>query len=133
MDKITMWKKTFKLSNKQKREKDYIFVDYDCFDGEKILDKQKEAFEEILKNSEKVFNDEHKIIEYFAKKYNNELLNNKTNVFDLIMPRSLYIKRNDKKHVVGLMCDSKYEVEHGIVIVCENEKIVKIGIQDIIL
>ena len=49
------------------------------------------------------------------------------------MPDKLYVGRNSKKRVVTLLCDYKFDLEHGIALMFEDEKLVKIATQDIIL
>ena len=44
-----------------------------------------------------------------------------------------FLYRNEEKRIVALMCNYKFDIENGIAIVFENEKLKDIGIQDIIL
>lgn len=48
------------------------------------------------------------------------------------MPKYLFVKREINKHVVA-MCNYKFDMEHGIAVVFENEMFSKIVSQDIIL
>lgn len=55
------------------------------------------------------------------------------NIFKYVIPKSFLIPREKEKRVVALMCNYKFDMEHGIAVVFENEKIKAVGPQDIIL
>ena len=55
------------------------------------------------------------------------------NVFKYVKPESLYVPRRQRKRSVAIMCGFRPDPEHGLAIVFENEKLAKIGQQDIIL
>lgn len=55
------------------------------------------------------------------------------NVFHYLMPRYLFVPQGSKRRTVALMCDYRFDPEHGLAIVFENEKLKEIGPQDIIL
>ena len=55
------------------------------------------------------------------------------NIFKYVMPKNIYVPRNLKKRVVAIMCNYKFDTEHGIAVVFENEQFKEIGAQDIAL
>ncbi|MCH3943926.1 MAG: hypothetical protein LKE37_09865 [Atopobiaceae bacterium] len=55
------------------------------------------------------------------------------NVFRYVMPRYLFLPKTQRKRTVALMCDYRFDPEHGIALVFENETLREIGPQDIIL
>ncbi|MFC2706458.1 MAG: DUF6985 domain-containing protein [Olsenella profusa] len=55
------------------------------------------------------------------------------NVFHYVIPRHLFLPRMQKERTVALMCDCRFEPEHGLALVFENEKLKEVGTQDIIL
>ena len=55
------------------------------------------------------------------------------NIFKYVIPVSIYIERNKKKRVVSLLCNYRFDEEHGIAITYENEKLKNIGPQDDVL
>lgn len=55
------------------------------------------------------------------------------NVFRYVMPKYLFVPRDVKNRTVALMCDYRFDPEHGIALVFENETLREIGPQDIIL
>lgn len=55
------------------------------------------------------------------------------NIFHYVVPKFLFIPQGDKRRTVALMCDYRFDPEHGIALVFENEKLSTIGAQDVIL
>ena len=55
------------------------------------------------------------------------------NIFKYVMPINIYIPRNKNKRVTAIMCNYKFDVEHGLAVVFENEVFMVIDAQDIIL
>lgn len=43
-----------------------------------------------------------------------------SNIFEYVTPKSIYVKRNDKQDLIVLLCDYKYDIEHGLAIVFEK-------------
>ncbi len=54
------------------------------------------------------------------------------NIFKYVMPKTFFIPKSENR-VVGLLCNYKFDMEHGLAVVFENEKFKEIGSQDIIL
>lgn len=55
------------------------------------------------------------------------------NVFRFVMLKYLFIPQGVKRRTIALMCDYRFDPEHGIALVFENEKLATIGSQDVIL
>lgn len=55
------------------------------------------------------------------------------NVFRYVIPKYLFVPRDQLRRIVALMCDYRFDPEHGLALVFENEKLKEIGPQDIIL
>lgn len=69
-------------------------------------------------------------IEQSPDEFSGEALDN---VFRFAIPKNLFIPRVDEQRVVALMCDYRFDPEHGIAIVFVNEALAEIGPQDIVL
>lgn len=54
------------------------------------------------------------------------------NIFKYVIPKMIYVPQN-KGPVIALLCDYKFDLEHGIAVVFKNGSIDRIGEQDIIL
>ena len=48
------------------------------------------------------------------------------------MPKSISVPKS-KTRKIAIMCNFKYDMEHGLAIVFENEEFVTVGPQDIVL
>ena len=55
------------------------------------------------------------------------------NIFRYVIPKYLFVPREQSCRAVALMCDYRFDPEHGLALVFENEKLKEIGPQDIIL
>ena len=105
---------------------------YDVFTGEEVLDEQITALSEFLKKKDLLLQDPTQVKEYCINDRGEEIGDSIDNIFKYVVPTSLYIKRETKKRVVALLCNYKFDIEHGLAIVFENEKLKEIGDQDII-
>lgn len=111
-----------------------IKVVYDCYDNEEVIDNQIKAYEEFVKNSENIFEEVYKKLQIYCKEnYREQLEENIDNIFKYIMPKTLYIKRSEEDRIVAILCNLKFDIEHGLAVVIKNEQVVNIGNQDIIL
>lgn len=125
MNKINLniWGRDFELG-----------IEYDYYTGEEILPIQKEALKSFVSDRESISSAKCVVEKYCLSNNPEEYgTDHIDNIFKYIIPKYLYVKRNEKKRVIALMCDYKFDMEHGIAIVFENEKLTKIGKQDIIL
>ena len=120
---VKIWGRKFKLD-----------VVYDCYEGEAILPVQEQAYEGIIKRWSHVDASLNAVKRYCLEQYGDEIEGDTIdNVFKYVMPQYLFILRNENKHTVALMCDFRFDPEHGLAIVFENEKLSRIGEQDIVL
>lgn len=121
--KLMLWGREFNLD-----------ITYDCYKDEKILESQKQAVQRFSEMS-----DAFEISLDSVKSYC--LLNNKEeigadkidNIFKYVAPKYLYVPREEKKQVVAIMCNYKFDLENGIAIIFENGKFREVGKQEIIL
>ncbi|WP_122642794.1 DUF6985 domain-containing protein [Luxibacter massiliensis] len=112
-----------------------IKVIFDLFQGEDISEQQGVAYDKFYENKEKIFETSYaKLKEYCLENYSDKVDKNFINIYSYVIPKSLYIKRekNDKR-TIGFFCKFRFDKENDLVVLIENEEIVKIGTQDIIL
>ena len=69
------------------------------------------------------------ILENGLKDYN---IHKVDNIFKYVMPKSFYVPDTEKR-VVVLFCDFKYDLENGIALVFEDEKLKEIIPEDLAL
>lgn len=108
-------------------------IRFDCFPGEKVLETQTEALDLFIKMLplEEIVD---KVEKYCLENNPDEIEGGSIeDIFQYVMPKIIYVLREESKRVVALLCDYKLDIEHGIAIVFENESLQAIGPQDIIL
>ena len=103
------------------------------FKGKEITDIQKDAVEKFT-SCEKVVNEAKNDVEkYVIKNGLKDMgMDSVDNIFKYVIPKTISVPKA-KKRVVAIMCNFKFDMEHGMAIVFEDEKIKKIGPQDIVL
>ena len=105
---------------------------FDIYKGENVSEKQKEALEEFRKNSSVLLNDSSDICEYCLKQNKDDIPSKKIdNIFKYVVPQKVYICRSENRKV-ALLCAYKFDSEHGIALVYENEKLITIDKQDVV-
>lgn len=107
--KLNIWGREFDL--------DVIF---DCYDDEKVTDFQKNILNEFINNTKPINNTLDSVKEYCLKDENLQGTDNIDNIFKYVIPRSIYIERKETKGTVVLLCDYKFDPEHGLAVVFEN-------------
>lgn len=124
-ENISVWGRRFELE-----------IVFDRYADEEVLPYQKEALEAFLGNL-KMLDKAKPAVEAYCldDEKNDEIKASKIeNIFKYVIPTSIYVQRNKaERHIVGLMCNYKFDPEHGLAVVFEGEKLQNIGSQDIIL
>ena len=121
--RISIWGRQFNLE-----------VCHDCYPGEEILDTQKDAlknFSDALPALERA----KKEVEQYILKGNPQEFAHKAldNIFKYVMPKSIYVPHDKKHRVIAILCNYKFDMEHGLAVVFENEHFKMIGPEDIVL
>ena len=105
------------------------------FDDEEISLVQKKTYSEFMDNIKEIFNKTFNALkDYCSKNYNISL--NETNFYKYIVPKQIYIKRESNGNNycrLAILCNFKEDVENGLAVVCKNNEIIEVGMQDIIL
>lgn len=120
--KITIWDRAFDL-----------FVVYECYSGEEVLESQKEAFAMLEDNKKEVAGSLDAVKKYVRKTAGSQLADDIENIFKYVMPKSIFVPHTKKHRTAAIMCNYKFDMEHGIAVVFENGKFKKVGTQDIVL
>ena len=110
-----------------------MYISFQNYPGEEITDLQ-EKTEKMIPTAD--INASLDFVKKYIMKYNADDVDEKglANIFRCVIPKGILIpRRNDGKRVFAIMCNYKFDMEHGIAIVFENEKYKSIGPQDIIL
>lgn len=103
------------------------------FIDKEITDVQNKALECFMNNMDIVDEAKKNVEEYIINNGLSETgMNAVDNIFKYVMPKSVYVPMN-KKRVIAIMCNYKFDMEHGIAIIFEEEKFKTVGPQDLIL
>lgn len=117
--KINVWGRNFDLK-----------VIFDVYEREGILDNQKASLDEFVKKSGDILSSFYEIERYCIEKDGSLIGDSIRNIFKYVMPESLFVKRDEKKRIVVLLCNYRFDEEHGIALFFENEKLANIGTQN---
>lgn len=121
--KLTIWGREFDLR-----------VVFDCFDDEELLTIQEQALEAFLKADAAIENSKKQVENYILNDDYAELETDSIdNIFKYVIPTDIYLPRTSETRTVALLCDYRFDEEHGLAIVFENEQFKEIGEQDIVL
>lgn len=103
------------------------------YGGEEITEIQKESIEKF-QHCEEVLNASKQSVEQYILEngLRDHNIYEVDNIFKYVMPKSFYVP-NAEKRVVVLFCDFKYDLENGIALIFEDEKLKKIGPEDLAL
>lgn len=115
-----IWGRTFNLP-----------VVFDCYDGEDVTAKQLIALENFIdmKNIDDVVES---VKKYCIEDKRNDNIRVIDNIFKYVVPKDIFVKRSETE-IVALMCNYKFDEEHGLSVVFKGGKLWKIGPQDIML
>ncbi len=118
---LKIWEREFELN-----------VVYECYPGEEVLDSQRLALEQICTTNIIDAALDH-VKAYVKNTAASQVELPIENIFKYVMPKSIYVPHNVKSSVIAIMCNYKFDAEHGIAVVFENGKYKEVGAQDIIL
>ena len=108
-------------------------VIYDCYEGERVTRKQRQALKTLLSNPLWIENAKCSLEQYCKNDVMSDDGNlKKDNVFSYVKPESVFIKRDKEYPRVALMCKYRYDLEHGIAVVFSGAGEITIGDQEII-
>jgi len=119
---INIWDRQFSLP-----------FEYDCYDGEAVTTEQVSAWEKFLAHPKWI--DEAKaIVEAHCKEAVSEDENNqkKDNIFSYVKPVSFFITREKAGARVAMICNYRYDPEHGLAIVFSHNGEIKVDNQDML-
>ena len=93
------------------------------FKGKEITDTQKEAVERLEQNLD-IFNLAKDEVEKYIidSGLKEKGINEIDNIFKYVIPKSISVPKS-KKRVLALVCNFKFDMEHGLSIIFENEKL----------
>lgn len=121
--RIIIWERAFELP-----------LMYECYAGEEVLKCQKEAFAMLEDNAKEVAGALDQVKKYVKRTGATQLAEDEIeNIFKYVMPKSIFVPHSKNRRTVAIMCNYKFDMEHGIAVVFENGQFRKVGPQDIVL
>ena len=119
--KVCIWGRSFNLP-----------VSYQNFPDEEVTHTQQLTMDAVPSVD---YSDSIVGVERYIMKYNESEITagHIDNIFKYVMPKSILITRSDNVRCFAVMCNYKFDMEHGLAVVFENEKFKSVGVQDIIL
>lgn len=111
-----------------------VGITYDCYSNEAVTELQKETVKLLIeaKSSVEASIDN---VKAYCLANNKEDIGTESieNIFKYVAPKYLYVIRANDMRKVAIMCNYKFDAEHGIAVVFENEKFVEVVKQDAVL
>ena len=104
-------------------------VDFDTYKDEKATEEQEERLDAFCKESDNLLKKPEPVCEYCLEKNKEDIGSKITNIFAYVIPRSIFVPMGKRKSVV-ILCDYKFDEEHGIGIEFIDHKLSRISEQD---
>lgn len=111
-------------------------VHMDQYSGESILPGQTNALNRLMHASRSELNAAKKAVkDYLLTKNPNVFSGNDSidNIFRYVYPKTIFVPHDEKHNIAAILCDYKFDPEHGLAIVFNDGKFKKVGSQDIVL
>ncbi|MDY4579081.1 MAG: hypothetical protein SO471_14270 [Anaerobutyricum hallii] len=113
--RVTVWGRPFNLS-----------VIYDCYENESIQRGQSEALENFIRESDVLITALEPIKKYCLDDERCNEVSKIDNIFKFVIPTAIFVKRIKKDAEIVLLCDYKFDLEHGLAIIFKNNRFVGI-------
>jgi hypothetical protein len=108
--KLAVWGREFNLQ-----------VGYDARGGAEVTDAQKDTLENFLEKAPELLEDPAPVKKYLKKRDPDHIKEEIDNIFYYVIPKRIFVEQ--RKGVVDLMCDYRYDLEDGLALVFENGKL----------
>lgn len=116
---INLWGRDFSLP-----------VYYECDSDQGVLDIQKEAKDALLASWDIVEDSKVAIEDYCLERDGDHVEGPITNIFRYVIPTSIVVLRSNDARKAALMCNYRFDPEHGLAAVFENEQLTTVVPQD---
>ncbi len=119
---ISIWGRDFELP-----------VNYNCYEGENVTEEQIQLLNKFIEHPEWIQTSKY-IVENYCRQQvlDDEENQKKDNIFSYIKPVSVFVK-HVKMPKIALICKYRYDEEHGLAIMFDQEGNITVGSEDIIL
>lgn len=108
-------------------------VEHDPYVGKETIEQQDEALERFLEQKDWIAASKPLVEQYCHDSVMEDDENKKKdNIFSYVMPDYIYIHRDGGSYDICLICNYRYDPEHGIAIVFLPDQKIKVGSQDLL-
>ena len=109
-------------------------VVFDCYEGEIVSKEQEKSLNRFVSHQEWIEKSQQTVEEYCKDDVLDDDENTKKdNIFSYLKPECIFVKHEEKRPRVAIMCKYRYDLEHGLAVVFYSDGKIIVGIQDIIL
>lgn len=105
-------------------------VYYECDTDQDVLEMQKEAKNTLLASWDVVEDSKQAVEDYCLNRDGDQVENPITNIFRYVIPTNILVLRSEDSRKAALMCNYRFDPEHGLAAVFENEQLVAVVPQD---
>ena len=105
-------------------------VNYKILEKDSMTKEQQETLNLFVEKKDEINKVKQCVFDYVIN-YETSDISEVDNIFKYVMPKCVYV--SDAKNVCAVMCNFKFDMEHGMAIVFEDGKLKKIGAEDIVL
>lgn len=105
-------------------------VYYECDTDQDVLETQKEAKNTLLASWDVVEDSKQAVEDYCLNRDGDQVENPITNIFRYVIPTNILVLRSEDSRKAALMCNYRFDPEHGLAAVFENEQLVAVVPQD---
>ena len=109
-----------------------IIIDFDLYPNEIVSDEQRERLSRF-KSDAALLSDLTHISEYCLKNNRNEIGSGIDNIFKYVIPTTILIPKDNNIKQIILLLDYKFDIEHGLAAIYENNQFITIVPQDDVL
>lgn len=108
-------------------------VYFKTYSGSGVTEEQKNTLSVFLDSDEIINGSKDKVITFIEDNYNDQLNGEKIeNIFKYVVPSLIYVPQNNKK-MIAILCNFRFDIEHGLAVVFENGTFKSVVLQDAIL
>lgn len=105
-------------------------VYYECDSDQDVLDIQKETKDALLASWDTVEGSKKAIEDYCLERDRDQIEGPITNIFRYVIPTNILVLRSEDSRKAALMCNYRFDPEHGLAAVFENEQLTAVVPQD---
>lgn len=108
-------------------------IEFEQYSNEEVLASQNDALNRLLAAWDTVEGSLGRLKEYCLSNMGENAEASVDNIFRVVAPTTLYVLRDETPRVVSLLCECRFDPEHGVALRFEDERLEDIGSQDIAL